>query len=927
MYFHGPGNMAESSVFDRLRCGIFALLALGCLVYRCEAGRVETRPDGETVIHISVYALPDPTRTDPATRAQVAGDNEFKRRFAEIFAERYREKYEADPARYGKRNWRKVSVQLDEFLGLDVQGVEIDSMAIAGGIPADVLFVNFRKSDHYIQNGFLHPLDLPDDDYVTAIAQSELNARIHPKIWPVLRRRGSNGATHVWAMPKGGALGMVLLFRKDIFDARGVEYPTSQWTWDDLHRACQKLSDPAAGLYALVGALGPSESWYWFQYLWAAGAEVMEQDPVSGEWRCTFDSRAAARSLDFYTLLNTERWIDSQGRPCRGYTRRDVNARDAWKRGEVAMCLDYLNGNLLTELNPELVGIVPTPMVPDGTRGCELNSEMLGLSSQIKDPAVRDAAWEYIRFYDSPEAQRVRTRVLVDGGMGPLVNPEHLRKYGYPEVEQLAPKELLETYQTAIASGRPEPYGPNASYVYQVATNPLRQVEELAMSDALPADREARLDVIQEILRRGVARADEEMLGRVPPSERRKRDLTAWAVLLSAILLAFVLFRKVVATFDERGQESLSSDASKIRRRAWRLAFVLLIPAVLTILAWQYLPLLRGSAMAFQDYKLQGNSSWVGVKNFGDLLYDSYWWQSVWNALRYSFLIVALTFLPPIALAILLQEVPVGSLLFRVIFYLPAVLSGLVTVLLWKQFYAASERGVLNMVVMRIPAIAYLLVGAIILWMSIAFARRLWKHGGTTAGTLVVFAGLVILSTLFSWASPILFPVGQNWALAFTRIFDTPREPFRWLSDPDTAMLACVIPLVWASVGPGCLIYLAALRGISDDYYEAADLDGADLFDKILFIVFPILRPLILINFTGVFIASWYGSEANILTMTAGAGNTEVAGLHIFYKAFQGMQFGPATAMAWVLAFMLMGFTVYQLRLIGRVEFRTTGEK
>jgi multiple sugar transport system permease protein len=131
--------------------------------------------------------------------------------------------------------------------------------------------------------------------------------------------------------------------------------------------------------------------------------------------------------------------------------------------------------------------------------------------------------------------------------------------------------------------------------------------------------------------------------------------------------------------------------------------------------------------------------------------------------------------------------------------------------------------------------------------------------------------------------------------------------------------------MVWAGMGPGCLIYLAALKGIPDDYYEAADLDGATFLDKVLFIVFPTLKALILINFVGVFIGAWYHATANILVMTGGAANTEVAGLHIWYKAFTFLKFGPATAMAWVLGFLLIGFTVYQLRILSRVEFRTTG--
>jgi multiple sugar transport system permease protein len=132
--------------------------------------------------------------------------------------------------------------------------------------------------------------------------------------------------------------------------------------------------------------------------------------------------------------------------------------------------------------------------------------------------------------------------------------------------------------------------------------------------------------------------------------------------------------------------------------------------------------------------------------------------------------------------------------------------------------------------------------------------------------------------------------------------------------------------MVWAGMGPGCLIYLAALKGIADDFYEAADIDGATFVDKILFVVFPILKPLLIINFVGVFIGSW-NSTANILAMTGGGAGTEVAGLHIFYKAFIFLKFGPATAMAWILGVMLIGFTVYQLRILSRLEFRTTGDK
>jgi multiple sugar transport system permease protein len=194
-----------------------------------------------------------------------------------------------------------------------------------------------------------------------------------------------------------------------------------------------------------------------------------------------------------------------------------------------------------------------------------------------------------------------------------------------------------------------------------------------------------------------------------------------------------------------------------------------------------------------------------------------------------------------------------------------------------------------------------------------------------------MIAGIAIFFSCAGLAMPILFPRGESLSagvrMLASRLFDATPEPYRWLRDPDVAMLACVIPLVWAGIGPGCLIYLAALKGIPDEYYEAAEIDGAGFIDKIIFVVFPNIKTLVIINFVGAFIATWYNATGNILVMTGGAANTEVAGLRIWYEAFTYLRFGPATAMAWMLGFLLIGFTVHQLRLLSRVEFKATGQE
>ena len=102
-------------------------------------------------------------------------------------------------------------------------------------------------------------------------------------------------------------------------------------------------------------------------------------------------------------------------------------------------------------------------------------------------------------------------------------------------------------------------------------------------------------------------------------------------------------------------------------------------------------------------------------------------------------------------------------------------------------------------------------------------------------------------------------------------------------------------------------------------------MDGATFLDKILFIVFPMLKPLLIINFVGVFIGSWVGGTQMIMVMTGGSARTKVTGLYIWYEAFTFLRYGSATAMAWTLGVILIGFTVWQMKILARVEFKTSG--
>ncbi len=887
------------------------------------AGHVEQGPD-QTIIHLTLWDLPNPANTQPAVQADVAVIREFLRRFPLIFAERYRDKYEAQPERYGTFDWRRVTLELQRVSGITLAGASMDSgplMAIAGGVSPDVIYVNFRQSDTYIQQGFLTPLDLAEDDYFTSLSAAEQDFQIHPHIRPVIERAGPDGQTHIWAMPMGGISGKVVLYRKDILDAHGIAYPHNAWTWEDLLAICKRVTDPARGIYGIRFGRGFHESFAWINFLWSAGGEAVIYDAEAGSWRAVFNSPPAVTALDFYTRLGAEPWRDQEGRQRYGYAYKEAEGGHKWALGQIAFNLAYIDESMFAEINPDVTGMVPVPLGPSGQRGGEINAKMQGIFAGVHNPVIRDAAWEYLRFIGSRDAAAIRTRVLVEGGLGRFVNPRYLRMFGYEDIIRLAPPGWEECFEIAIASGRPEPYGKNCQLIYDRMTAPLVRAEQMMLAGTLPEEGAERAGVLKGLLDEAVRETNEKMIGHIAPAELWKRRLSAAAVLV-VIVVAFVLvFRRIARVFAGPSTDGEPAMAWSFRKYAW--GYFLLLPALLLIFLWQYIPLGVGSALAFQDYRVLGHSRWIGLDNFGAILWDKVWWQAVWNSARYCFLVISLTFLPPVILAVFLQEIPRGKILFRTLFYLPAMISSLVVIYLWKSFYEPNEQGILNALVLAVPALGYLVIGALMFLLLSFFARRLWIHERHAWALLCLLAGVALGVFFFNFAWPILRTPGVPWWRA---LFCGPPEPYRWLLDPKTAMFCCVLPMVWAGLGPGCLIYLAALKGVPDDFYEAAEIDGATFIDKILFIVIPILKPLLIIQFIGIFIAAW-NSDALILAMTGGAGRTEVAGLHIFYKAYLYLQFGPAVAMAWVLGVMLIGFTVYQLRILSRLEFKANATK
>jgi len=271
--------------------------------------------------------------------------------------------------------------------------------------------------------------------------------------------------------------------------------------------------------------------------------------------------------------------------------------------------------------------------------------------------------------------------------------------------------------------------------------------------------------------------------------------------------------------------------------------------------------------------------------------------------------------------------------LYRTIYYLPAVTTGVVTLFLWKNLlYDPSQMGAINQFILWFNSwplwLAVAAKGAIlsaVLLLIGGLSVQATRHYIPTKGRCLYGAFATLIAVLFVVFVEGLYREGgiSKFGSALISRFDFTLQSF--LRDPKLAMLWIVIPTIWAGAGPGCLIYLAALKGIPDEQYEAADLDGAGLWQKLWNVSYPNLKALIIINFVGAVIAGFKASM-NIFVMTGGGPEdaTMTVGLYIWYNAFMFLNFGLSAAMAWVMGALLIGFTLTQLRILNKLQFRST---
>ncbi|MGB8207963.1 MAG: sugar ABC transporter permease [Mycobacterium sp.] len=190
------------------------------------------------------------------------------------------------------------------------------------------------------------------------------------------------------------------------------------------------------------------------------------------------------------------------------------------------------------------------------------------------------------------------------------------------------------------------------------------------------------------------------------------------------------------------------------------------------------------------------------------------------------------------------------------------------------------------------------------------------KVKGITVFRTIIFLPLAVSSVVMAVVWQFVFNTNNgllNIMLGWIGI-----GPIPWLVDPKWAMTALCMVSVWRSVPFATVILLAAMQGVPDDLYEAARLDGAGEVRQFVSITVPLIRSAMSFVVVISIIHAFQAFDL-VYVLTGRNGGPETAtyvfGIMLFQHAFGFLEFGYASALAWVIFAILLVLTVLQLRL------------
>lgn len=234
------------------------------------------------------------------------------------------------------------------------------------------------------------------------------------------------------------------------------------------------------------------------------------------------------------------------------------------------------------------------------------------------------------------------------------------------------------------------------------------------------------------------------------------------------------------------------------------------------------------------------------------------------------------------------------------------------TRLFTDELFLTSMKNTFEILLIQVPIqLCFALIIAVLLNSALVRLKTLFR----IAYFLPVVTALVAYSIVF------MIMLDENYGIVnyILSTFGFPK--IGWLTDPFWAKVALMMAITWRWTGYNMVIYLAGLQSIPKQIYEAADLDGAGKLRQFISITVPQLKPIILFTF----VLSTIGTlqlfdEPYILTEGGPNNATLTISLYLYQTGFQFFDFGYASAIAYVLVFIIAVLSYLQMKWAGDIE-------
>jgi multiple sugar transport system permease protein len=316
------------------------------------------------------------------------------------------------------------------------------------------------------------------------------------------------------------------------------------------------------------------------------------------------------------------------------------------------------------------------------------------------------------------------------------------------------------------------------------------------------------------------------------------------------------------------------------RRRALIAGYAFLAPYLLVTLIFTVGVILFALYISFTEYQIYTTPVWVGLSNYVKALTSKPFHQSLYNVLWYALIVTIAQTVLAMAMAVLLNTSMRFKRIIRTVFYAPSVTSSVVITLIFVWLYLKT--GYINLLFTKVWGLFGLE------WTAVDW---LGNPKGLFQLVVEAFGGKI---------------GSAQW----------------YLRGPSVAWMCLMVQNIFTTVPTFMIMFLAALQDINPALYEAAEIDGANGWQRFWKISLPLLRPIVVMVLVLSTIGTLQIFDQVYLATAGGPLGTTMTPVYLVYSEALGrlgpIQMGYASAIAFILAVIIFIFTFIQRRVIER---------